>query len=68
MTSHELARALLALPDLEVFKHTSDGVFPIKALPVVETCDRWPSGSVFVAYYPEISPDEQDVRFQAVTL
>ena len=39
-----------------------------EAAPVVETCDRWPSGSVFVAYYPEIAAEDGDVRFQAVTL
>ncbi len=71
MTSHELARLLLTLPDLPVAKHSCCGMFWVKRAEV-ETGYRYKDESVNqdprVCYSTEIAAEDDEERFQMVTV
>jgi hypothetical protein len=68
MTSHELARKLLEGPDLLVLKHTPDGVFEIRP-PETEMAEKYCSQSnIHICYWPELPAEEEEERFQVITI
>jgi len=71
MTSHELARALLALPDRKVYKTTPEGLCRvIEASEVI--LDIWETGMSYeraqVVFDPDIEPEEDETRINAIQI
>jgi len=72
MTSHELARALLALPDLLIYKTTPEGLMQVTEASKI-IVDLWVRpgttyGTAHEEFYPEFGPEADEIRMSAIKI